>query len=294
MVGEASTTRYCRKCGFDLRAHEGGVCPECGRAFSLVDPKSFRRRPLRRHRWVKRVALLFLFLVLSLGGVWGWARHGRLAEEEAIGRLTTKFPRLQCKTASILPPWVADHMPPVLGNEFKRAREFTLVFSPRHGSTLGSSDVEEIRRLVHLRTLDLRWDAAHKDVALDLTPLTELETLTMLSVSPDSNTYLPASIVSLQAWGARLPIEALMPLRNLQELTCTQFPVADKDLDKLPQLAHLMELDVGDPLSDFQVEAVSKLPSLKILHCGTPIGFDPDRIKKRLPGVKVEFYPNGE
>lgn len=75
-VQPAPPTRYCRKCDYDLSASEGPVCPECGRAFSPGDAKTWRSYPRRswRSRWRRWRWVVIPVLVLIVLWPKGWVR----------------------------------------------------------------------------------------------------------------------------------------------------------------------------------------------------------------------------
>lgn len=69
-----STGRFCRTCDYDLAASEGPVCPECGRAFSPADHRSFLTHPRRtwQGRWRRWRWLLIPLLLLAAAWPRGW------------------------------------------------------------------------------------------------------------------------------------------------------------------------------------------------------------------------------
>lgn len=62
---------FCLKCDYPLAPVDGdtiGLCPECGRAFDLKDPRSFSPAPghVRRWRWLRRGAVAMCLIALAI------------------------------------------------------------------------------------------------------------------------------------------------------------------------------------------------------------------------------------
>jgi len=53
---------FCRQCGYQLNYIESRQCPECGTAFDLSDPMSFRRSAKPQWPWEALVALVLLVM----------------------------------------------------------------------------------------------------------------------------------------------------------------------------------------------------------------------------------------
>src|ERR1035437_5585136 len=99
----AAESRYCQKCGYDLRGTVAAQprCPECGRPFDTANPKTFRRRPIRRWvRHVRRAACAIMAMLLVLAAVWGWFYWGWWEEQRAIKELRGRV------YVEPLSPWV--------------------------------------------------------------------------------------------------------------------------------------------------------------------------------------------
>lgn len=60
--------RYCRRCGYALAAGADSRCPECGRAFDPMDPRTTSASP-RGHRLTRGLRRTTLLLAWGLGGV---------------------------------------------------------------------------------------------------------------------------------------------------------------------------------------------------------------------------------
>ena len=106
----ATPAAYCRKCDYALAGlpakHQ---CPECGRAFDLSDPKTFRRRP-RRKWW--RIARWFVYplLLVSLifGGCIGWC-YWEWKREQPVIAWASQQRNGFAVTRPIGPDWLQKH-----------------------------------------------------------------------------------------------------------------------------------------------------------------------------------------
>ena len=70
----ARDRRFCRRCDYDLSASDGPLCPECGRAYSPGDPKTFFAHPRRswKSRWRRYRWLTIPVLLLVAAWPKGW------------------------------------------------------------------------------------------------------------------------------------------------------------------------------------------------------------------------------
>ena len=105
--------RFCRRCNYDLRATiSENRCPECGRPFDPLNPRTTLPRPARRWlRHLRRAAYLLLTVVLLLAAVWGWFFWGWYSERQALLSLKLDpddFVHVQYTT--ILTPWPNQHL----------------------------------------------------------------------------------------------------------------------------------------------------------------------------------------
>ena len=81
-------TIYCRTCSYNLHGLPENRCPECGNTFDPTNRKTFRRRPRAAvWRWVRRVTLLLLVLLIAYGGFVGWLWRGWKMEQKALATL---------------------------------------------------------------------------------------------------------------------------------------------------------------------------------------------------------------
>ena len=173
-----SPPRYCRRCNYDLRATTEKRCPECGRPFDPVNPRTTRRRPARRWlRHLRRAAYALLTLFLLLAAVWGWCFWGWYEEHKAILslKLHPNYP-YQVHFSPILTSWPKQHLGP-LGFVLDRVD----YVDPSGRSDI--TDITPVARLSHLQYLDLTGTGVS-----DLAPLRDLRSLRNLDVPKETIT----------------------------------------------------------------------------------------------------------
>ena len=215
----AASPRFCRRCSYDLHATplENPRCPECGHPFDPADPRTFRRRPVRRWlRHVRRAAACLLILFLVLAAVWGWFYWGWYSDRQALVslKLDPSNPAF-VEYTPILTPWPKQHLGPA-GFVLDRVVEVNLTFR----SDL--TDLAPLAQLTHLQQLYL----ADTSVS-DLTPLARLTDLQELDLSDTRVTDLA-------------PLTRLTSLQHLS-LDCTGVT----DLAPLTRLTNLQSLNLG-------------------------------------------------
>lgn len=54
----------CKACDYPLTNLAEHRCPECGRAFDLANPKTFRGEPKEPSRWIGYVMLMLVALMI--------------------------------------------------------------------------------------------------------------------------------------------------------------------------------------------------------------------------------------
>jgi hypothetical protein len=95
---EKGAGRYCRQCGYDLRA-SAGRCPECGRGFDPANPRTFRNRPpgvdwrlawRATWWWAWRVTAGLAVVGVTWGAIVGWMWQGWRAEEREVQWLNAR------------------------------------------------------------------------------------------------------------------------------------------------------------------------------------------------------------
>ena len=195
--------RYCRKCGYDLRATSAGSatpaapstparCPECGRVFDTANAKTFRQRPFAKPwvRWVRRAAYSLLTLVLLLAAVWGWFYWGWASEQRALAEL-----RPSAKGFMTLSPWLQKH----LGSAGFVLDRVVVIFYINRKDV---KDISAMSRFSELRLLGLVDTDVH-----DISPLARLRHLEQLSVPAE--TISDADVAALQRALPRCKIERI-------------------------------------------------------------------------------------
>lgn len=109
--GATTNTRiYCRGCDYDLRA-SATRCPECGRAFDRNNPKSYHTSPRswRVRRWVRRIVLLILLMLLPPGLELGWLWWGWKQEQKGVAAVKAAGGTVM--SSEPLYPWLPKCLP---------------------------------------------------------------------------------------------------------------------------------------------------------------------------------------
>ena len=256
-----SLPRYCRGCNYDLRAttSENPRCPECGRPFDPANPRTTRRRPVRRWlRHVRRAVAGVLILFLLLAGVWGWFFWGWYSERQALISLKLDPDGPDVRYTPILTPWPTEH----LGRAgFVLDRVTTL-------HLLGRSDITDLAPLV--RFTDLQQLNLDDTGVSDLAPLAGLTNLRLLRLEGTGVTDLAplarlTNLNMLHFDGTHVTdLAPLARCTNLQALTLSGTRVTD--LAPLGGLKSLLQLEVPqETISEAQVEALPRdLPDCAI------------------------------
>ena len=260
--------RFCRRCGYELRGLTIPRCPECGRAFDPTNPKTFRRRPIRRWlRHVKRAAIVLGSIVLLLAAVWGWFFWGWYQEQRALAELKLGSSGV-CYTP-IVSPWLEKHLGPA---GFVLDRGFLIGINERPDIT----DLSPLARVTELRRLTL-CDTNVKDL-LPLSRLTKLKRLVIDGKSITDSSPL-GGITSLQKLFLLntdiTDISPVAPLVNLDTLMLT----GNKRLADVSPLVGLAKLKILD-LAITSVADVSPLAKLKNLCV---INLDGTKVKDLSP-----------
>ena len=244
--------RWCRDCGYELRGLPMPRCPECGRAFDLANPHTYRRRPIRR--WLRRVtrtAIVVLTPILLLAATWGWLYWGWNSEQEAVRTLDMGSRRSTARVhfSSLLGPWPRAHLGRA-GFVLDRATKVEI------GYRFDSIDLAPVACLTRLQSVSIGNCAVR-----DLTPLTKLPRLQVLRIGESSVSDLTslADLTRLQTLSITgkfghmpfgvIPSPPVLPslykLSQLREL-CLQ-DVTDSDLRPLSGLTSLERLELEDP-----------------------------------------------
>jgi len=236
--------RYCKKCGYALCGLQSPRCPECGRGFDLGDPRSTRKRPLKRWtRWVWRAGFAVATVVLLLAAAWGWLYWDWRQEQWALADLRPE----KVVTEPQLPHWLDSlgynrtlwlrgHLGPA-GFVLDRAT-VVVINGPR-------SDVSSLAHLPRLKELHL-WNTRISDFA----PLAQMPDLFVLDVTGGSVRDLsPLSELT------KLKFLGLESLPNVTDCT---------PLSRLTQLNSLV-LD-GTPVSDLSFLRGYTRPGVLVLY----------------------------
>ncbi len=237
----AEPSRYCRRCGYELRGLTAPRCPECGRVFDPANPRTYRRRPIRR--WLQRLirtAVLILAFFLMLAVIWAWLYWGWYTEQQTIAELK---PNGSVYCTPIISPLLRQYLGPT-GFVFDRVRTVDLI---------NRTDITDIKKLAGFTNLDhLGLDGTP---VADLSPLAKLTNLDVIDLDRTRVTDLSilARLTKLRHLflsGTKITdLSPLAGLTRLEYLDLCDMPV--RDISPLARLANIEFIDLrGTPITD--------------------------------------------
>ena len=249
-MAAATEPTFCRGCGHDLRGLPESRCPECGTHFDPGDPETYFNRPrsFRRHRWLRRVAVMAVAVVVlsaaGITGLWWAARHDRAA----LGMAHHYHPPRAAGEGTVVvgPRWLRQALGRRGGVLLERAQYIDLNFS-----AVTDDDLAALEGCASLRTLGLSQtrvtDAglAHldglsglRDLYLIGTPITDAG-LRQLAGMTALETLILADTDVTDAG-----LEHLRGLSGLRWLNLNETGVTDAGLGRLDTLTGLRRLYV--------------------------------------------------
>jgi len=268
--------RFCWKCGYELRGLTTPRCPECGRGFDSTNPHTYRRRPIRWwHRYVKRLAMGLLTIVVLLAMVWGWFYWGWYDEQRVLVEL--KIPHDHVASYPMVldslrynelgsAGFVLDRVTSVFLIDGNDITDFSPLakLSDLRVLSLGGSKLTDISTLAHLTNLT-NISLGESNVT-DLTPLVALSELRQLTLNGTKVsdigplvhfTKLEYLLLKGTSVTNLLPLERLT---KLQWLDLERAPITD--LSPLSGLKELQALNI----TRTKVTGLSPLVTLKSLR----------------------------
>jgi hypothetical protein len=268
---DVSSAAYCRRCDYPLAGlPDLSLCPECGSAFDLHAPATFRRTPggWRRvvRRWLARaVAGLLIAAALTAGGV-AWIWSAWRAEQVTIAQLRAAGISYQSKPLG--PGWCwRFYRGPLL----EIAMRVDLIdVSYKLGPKLEELDLRPLRQLktVFLREVDVTDMMVEK-----LAAATTLEVLVMDWAPIDD-----AALAKLSA------------LKNLSFLDIKGSKVTDAGMVHLGTLTNMRRLDLeGTRITDVGLEHLHQMRQLELLSVARTgvTARGEERMKGAAPGVRI-------
>ncbi len=259
MPVDDKTTVYCRRCSYCLKGLHETRCPECGSAFDLTDPMTYRTRP--RRTWIGKTLAILLIgagLVLALNGWFGWAHY---REQNALAAIRRTNPGVRVESRAIAAPvWLR-----LLIRDRYLDRVRGLWF---HG-TATDADLAHVQLLSKLEVLDVASSSITDAGIGRLRGLRELST-----VGLDRTQVTDASLLVLKGLPLRrlvlnytqvtdTGLEHLGKHPTLQKLWLVGANVTDAGLGHLEGTPRLWQLNLrGARITDKATPYLKRMPAL--------------------------------